>query len=167
MDRLNTARNGVNTSDLTDDLLDGFGDRLAEARAKTGLSMQEVIDELEGTGIGPKTRGSLSNYERGKSLPRADYLLWLCARANVTPDWVLSGEPPVKWNRQSKATATRRATAALLHRIADWLLGDLRRDEEDGDRWYEQEALLRVMDAPPRSPESIFVNREEDAGNGS
>lgn len=70
---------------------DDFRFRLVDARAKTGMTQQELADTL---GI---SRKSLSRYESGQSLPRPGVLLELADTLGVDPGW-LTGASEVDRN---------------------------------------------------------------------
>ncbi len=61
-----------------------FGERLRIAREAMNLSQAQLGTMI---GIGP---GSISQWERGSSLPRADHLANLCEKLGVSADFLLS-----------------------------------------------------------------------------
>ena len=63
-----------------------LGERIAEARDRTGLSVAQFARRL-----GVKTR-TLSSWERGVSKPRSNRIAMLAGALNVTPAWLLSGK---------------------------------------------------------------------------
>lgn len=64
-------------------MLNGFGERVREAREKMGLTQEEFADQL---GI---SRASLALYESGKREPKVDVLARLVEVTKVAPDFYL------------------------------------------------------------------------------
>lgn len=65
---------------------DTLGGRIAFARERASLSTAQLARRL-----GIKTR-TLSNWERGETVPRTNRLVMLAQFLNVSPAWLLEGE---------------------------------------------------------------------------
>ncbi len=73
------------TTDVDQSVSENMGERIAEARHRTGLSVAQFARRL-----GVKTR-TLSSWERGMSKPRSNRIAMLAGALNVTPTWLLCG----------------------------------------------------------------------------
>lgn len=69
-----------------EELVEGFGGRLALARERSGLTQNEVGERI---GISYQ---SVSNWESGNNLPTLDKAIALAQVLNVSCDWLLTGK---------------------------------------------------------------------------
>lgn len=100
--------------------VDPFKDRVAEARKRNRLSQSQLAAAL---GTDPQ---SVSNWERGVNVPRADDVANLCRVLDVKADWLLgvsvtrNGSATLEGSPKSAETRTQKATTA-----AEAILGRL------------------------------------------
>ena len=75
--------------------LNTFGERLAEARKGAGLTQEQLGIELgsDGRDLG---KGAISSWENGGSHPTSAQLTKVCARLNVSADYLLGITPKRK-----------------------------------------------------------------------
>lgn len=74
-----------------------LAERLKRARETAGLTTRDLARRLgEECGVSA-SYGTVAKYERGESVPRADYLLAVCELCEVHPMWLLTEEGPREW----------------------------------------------------------------------
>ena len=71
-----------------------IGERLRQARLRAGLTLKEVVGKLADSGV-RLTRGGLSKYELGGSVPKAALLLALSRALGVRTQYFLA-EPQIQ-----------------------------------------------------------------------
>lgn len=73
------------------------------------------------------THGTVSNYENGKSLPRADYVIALCEECNINPMWLILGEGPRELSkaRETGGAADAKYLDRQIRATLDRVLGEL------------------------------------------
>ena len=104
------------------DLDKDFGYRLAAVRGERGISQQTLAIGLRDFGV-EITAGMISHYERGETMPKANYILGFCLFFNVSPAWVLSGAGQRIWKHGTAVDNDR-----LI--VAHWLRGQMQSLEE-------------------------------------
>ena len=77
-----------------------IGERIRKLRSERGLS-QEALAELVHV-----SRQAVSKWETGESVPDVERLMMLCRALDVSSDWLLFGEKPI---REENAAATPQA----------------------------------------------------------
>ena len=75
--------------------MDNLGERIKMAR---GTISQTVFSDQLGV-----TQNTLSRYERGQRIPDAGFIIELCKKFNISPDWILFGEGDCKKSNDSHA----------------------------------------------------------------
>jgi Zn-dependent peptidase ImmA (M78 family) len=74
-----------------------LGERIRQARLASGLKPKEVIESLATSGMA-LTKQALSNYEKGKRVPKARTMMLLAKALGVTPaDLMREPEARVEW----------------------------------------------------------------------
>ena len=67
-----------------------FGDRLQEARKRSGLTQEEFAEQLQ------VSRQAVSKWESGRGYPELEKLLYICERCDTTMDALFVDELPKK-----------------------------------------------------------------------
>lgn len=80
-----------------------FGERLQEARKRSGFTQEEFAEQLQ------VSRQAVSKWESGRGYPEMEKLLYICRRCGVTMDELFADELP-------KRDASRRAAETPLPR---------------------------------------------------
>ena len=116
-------------------------DRIRQARIAAGMSQDEVVEALAANGI-PLTKGGLSKYERGGSIPKPSVLRALGDILGVDPSSFLE-EPRIKL----RWLAFRRASR----------MGKARQERVKAQAESELEILLTLRDSldPAAIPEDL------------
>ena len=76
-----------------------FADRLKEARRISGLSQEDLAEQLD------VSRQAVGKWEQGQSYPEVEKLLTLCAVLNTSLDALMADELPPGCRREPIATA--------------------------------------------------------------
>lgn len=77
------------------------------------------------------SQSQISDYESTKkpALPNASYIAAFCELLDVNPVWLLTGQPPERWNVEGEGARRRAIIAAWLTRVAEGL--------RSGEGWGE------------------------------
>ena len=67
-----------------------FGERLQEARKRSGLTQEELAEQLQ------VSRQAVSKWESGRGYPEMEKLLYICRRCDTTMDVLFADELPQK-----------------------------------------------------------------------
>ena len=92
-----------------------LGDRIVQARERTGLSTAQLARRL-----GVKTR-TLSSWEKNASEPRSNRLMMLAGSLNVSPLWLLNGTDEYAPNEDIADLSEMRERVASLQRVIESL----------------------------------------------
>lgn len=119
--------------------MDTLGARIRFARGK---SSQDAFSALIGV-----SKGSLGGYERNENLPNTDVVLNICRQTNFSVEWLLTGQGPMRPDRQAAAAAapdpTDMADSARLE-TAPSVCARCVRLEEKLDRLEEERRELNA-----------------------
>lgn len=139
--------------------METIGDRLRHARSRGDYSIRALARALrEEHGLELK-HGTVSHYETGRSLPRADYLLGLCKLTSTNPTWVLAGELPIEWER-------RRERRRLLASVADYMEAESERIRQTLRENPDQPIPEEIMPTLPLEALGGSSDTGEDGSNG-
>lgn len=104
--------------------LDTLGARLKYVREKVlgWTSSRRAQEELKRAGLDIGSHTTVLRYERGERVPGADYVAELCARANISADWLLTGRGPRERPPSGAQDPYREGAAAAITAMFERLL---------------------------------------------
>lgn len=85
-----------------------FGDRLQEARKRSGFTQEEFAEQLR------VSRQAVSKWESGRGYPELEKLLYICERCDTTMDALFVDELPPKGAPPPEAPLPRRTLGSAL-----------------------------------------------------
>lgn len=98
-----------------------LGERLKRARREAGLSTRELASALDARSGLEISYGTVAKYERGESLPRADYIVAVCELCEVHPLWLLTEKGRSEWGGEVRGDAYAEGMIDAAERLLEGL----------------------------------------------
>lgn len=98
-----------------------LGERLKRARREAGFSTRELASALVDRSDLEISYGTVAKYERGESLPRADYIVAVCELCDVHPLWLLTEKGRAEWGEEMRGDAYAEGMIDAAERVLEGL----------------------------------------------